>query len=220
MRKIKTIATRLQKWNHIFCTGMTCKTNLKRDVIIISAMIILSGVLIGTNYHIYNKKIQAAKAAASQVAKIENKAPEQVAVAEQKPTEQVVAFQNSNSTPVPVKINKPVAKTVAMPPKKVVTKTKSTGISCIKIPPRILVKLKGAPTPPDGKMKNGKLICHVLAEGKKDNPHKSSKNSKGEWGGCCYDPDEIPNPNCCYPVGSVYEKPLNKYFNNPFPHRK
>jgi hypothetical protein len=97
---------------------------------------------------------------------------------------------------------------------------KASGLSCIKIPANILVKLKGAPTPPDGKKKDGKLICHVLAEGKKDNPHKSKKNPKGEWGGCCYDPDEVPNPNCCYPVGSVYEKLLNNYFKHPFPLRK
>jgi hypothetical protein len=97
---------------------------------------------------------------------------------------------------------------------------KSAGTGCIKIPANILAGLKGAPTPPDGKKKDGKLICHVLAEGKKDKPQKSKKNPKGQWGGCCYDPDELPNPNCCYPVGSVYEKPLLAYFNNPFPHRK
>jgi hypothetical protein len=93
---------------------------------------------------------------------------------------------------------------------------KASGITCIKIPANILAKLKNPPTPPDGEKKDGKLICHVLADGKKDNPHKSDKNPKGEWGGCCYDPDEVPNPRCCYPVGSVYEKYLKKYFEHPF----
>jgi len=98
--------------------------------------------------------------------------------------------------------------------------TKSSGIACVKIPAHILANLKNPPLPPDGKMKDGKLICHVLAEGRKDDPHKSKRNPKGQWGGCCYDPDEVPNPRCCYPVGSVYEKYLYRYFANPFPLRK
>jgi len=98
--------------------------------------------------------------------------------------------------------------------------TKSSGIACVRIPASILANLKNPPVPPDGKMKDGKLICHVLADGHKDNPHKSQRNPKGQWGGCCYDPDEVPNPRCCYPVGSVYEKYLYRYFANPFPLRK
>jgi len=94
--------------------------------------------------------------------------------------------------------------------------TSSTGITCIKFPPEILTKLKNPPMPPDSEKKDGKRVCHVLAEGHKDNPHKSKKNPKGGWGGCCYDPDEVPNPRCCYPVGSIYEKLLKHYFEHPF----
>jgi len=41
MRKIyQKILFNLKKWNNIFCTGMTCKTNLKRDIIIMVAVLI------------------------------------------------------------------------------------------------------------------------------------------------------------------------------------
>lgn len=105
-------------------------------------------------------------------------------------------------------------------PQAKITYPKAEGPECIKIPANILVNLKNPPKPVDSETKNGKRVCYVLAEDKKDNPHKSNKNPKGGWGGCCYDPDEVPNPRCCYPVGSVYEKYLNKYFKNPFPLRK
>jgi len=43
---------RLRKWNNIFCTGMTCKTNLKRDFIIISWAIFILGIFLGINYYL------------------------------------------------------------------------------------------------------------------------------------------------------------------------
>jgi hypothetical protein len=219
MKKVKKIAIGLRKWNRIFCTSMTCKTNIRRDGIVLSAAIILLGVFLGADRYIHNKKIQAAKVADLQTLATPYKqnTSEQVAPANQ---ETAVSSQDSVNTPALDETKKNEAKTTVVPPKKIISETKSTDISCIKIPANIFPLLKGAPVPPDGKMKNGKLICHVLAEGHKDYPHKSNTNPKGQWGGCCYDPDEVPNPACCYPVGSVYEKYLNKYFANPFPHRK
>jgi hypothetical protein len=209
---MKKIAIKLRKWNQIFCTGMVCRMNLMRDIIIVSVAIILSGVLIYADRYFYNKKIQYHEEAVVQET-------------ETLPTREIfdktVSIQENIAVVAPVEIKTPVPQSVAtraITPKP--TNPKAKGPACIKMPAKILPLIKNNPAPPDGKMKDGKLICHVLADGHKDYPQKSSRNPKGSWGGCCYDPDEVPNPACCYPVGSVYEKYLNKYFANPFPHRK
>lgn len=59
MIKIKTVKAKLRKWNHIFCTGMTCKTNAKRDSVIISALILSSALFIVGDKYFLKKRISA-----------------------------------------------------------------------------------------------------------------------------------------------------------------
>lgn len=47
----------LKKWNNIFCTGMTCKTNLKRDLIIIAVAIGLAILFLWVNVYQKENKI-------------------------------------------------------------------------------------------------------------------------------------------------------------------
>ncbi|MFA6183668.1 MAG: hypothetical protein WC682_01035 [Parcubacteria group bacterium] len=42
----------LKKWNNIFCTGMTCRVNLKRDIIIISVAILVAAIFLGLGQYI------------------------------------------------------------------------------------------------------------------------------------------------------------------------
>ncbi|KKP69232.1 MAG: hypothetical protein UR66_C0001G0114 [Candidatus Moranbacteria bacterium GW2011_GWE1_35_17] len=46
----KTIPT-LKKWNNIFCTGMVCKTNIKRDVYIIGAAIFIAATTLALAWY-------------------------------------------------------------------------------------------------------------------------------------------------------------------------
>ncbi|MFZ2226777.1 MAG: hypothetical protein WA064_00705 [Candidatus Moraniibacteriota bacterium] len=229
MKKTRTLTARLRRGKKFFCSGMTCRKNIGRDVVVIILSIAIAGTLLGLACGKKEKK-EISEKPIGQVAGVffeegknvfnsaplEKMAPEELPA----PTEENSDVTNiSESEKSMTEKVLPVTVTPKSETPKVVT-PKATETGCIKIPAKILAGLKGAPVPPDGKKKDGKLICHVLAEGKKDKPQKSKKNPKGQWGGCCYDPDELPNPNCCYPVGSVYEKPLLAYFNNPFPHRK
>jgi len=104
---------------------------------------------------------------------------------------------------------------VAAEAAKAKTTLKTTGY-CIKIPAH-LQKYLSTSTPPDSGKLNGQRVCKNLADGKKDKPSTSGQNPKGHNGGCCLDWDEIPNANCCYPVGSVYEPILNNFFKNNTP---
>lgn len=217
MHRIRKIGRKLRKWNQIFCDSMLCKKNMKRDAIAVLIAIVLSTAAVAADYHLYNKRVQAVKKMNSVPVANTFISPEvsggQGAAAPTTP------IQSDNKNSAPIEKNQDQVQVAVKTNKTGVYETKATGLACIKIPANIRGMLRGAPTPPDGGMKNGKLVCDVLADGKKDHPHKSDKNPKGQWGGCCYDPDEVPNPNCCYPVGSVYEKYLNNYFKNPFPHR-
>lgn len=43
----KKIGLNFKKWNNIFCTGMTCRTNIKRDAVIISVAILVAAFFLG-----------------------------------------------------------------------------------------------------------------------------------------------------------------------------
>lgn len=219
----------MNRGKKIFCAGMTCRKNIGRDIAAVTLAIAIVGTLLGLGCG-KKEKEEISEEVSGQVAgvffeegrNVFNSALLEKTTPEELPTpakENADATKSSESEePTIEKVTPEKVIPMAEIPK--ITAPKSGGAGCIKIPTNILAGLKGAPVPPDGKKKDGKLICHVLADGKKDKPQKSKKNPKGQWGGCCYDPDEVPNPNCCYPIGSVYEKPLMAYFNKPFPHRK
>ena len=211
MNRITKITKKLRTWKKIFFRGVVRKTNIGRDTVIILLTIIFLGSFLWVDHYRQNNQNGANEPTVL---------PAKKTVSEQKRDEQKMCIADDNTDDNHAKETKPKKEKIKTTAPEIITEPIATGPSCIKIPTKILAGLKDAPTPPDGKMKDGKLICHVLAAGKKDHPHKSVKNPKGEWGGCCYDPNEVPNPHCCYPIGSVYEKPLNDYFNNPFPLRK
>lgn len=43
---IENFKTTLKKWNSVFCSGMVCKTNIKRDVIVVSFAILAAAVFL------------------------------------------------------------------------------------------------------------------------------------------------------------------------------
>ncbi len=64
----KKIGSTLKRWNNIFCTGISCKTNAKRDIVIIIFAIGLSIIALGANWYFSKQtkfenmqKIEAAK---------------------------------------------------------------------------------------------------------------------------------------------------------------
>ncbi|NCQ53902.1 hypothetical protein COV88_01545 [Candidatus Saccharibacteria bacterium CG11_big_fil_rev_8_21_14_0_20_41_19] len=122
---------------------------------------------------------------------------------------------------VPEKIPAVVAKSaVKVTPK---TTVDNSGLNCVRFPADVnaMLRAKNPGPAPDGASYKGKMVCHVIADGKKDNPHKSSANNKGKKhnGGLCLDPDERPMPpndgGNCYPA-AVYGKILNKYLAKPW----
>lgn len=54
---------KLKRWNSIFCRGMVCKTNLKRDIVITGIAILLAVFIIGGDRYFYANKIQSQKIA-------------------------------------------------------------------------------------------------------------------------------------------------------------
>ncbi len=50
----KTIST-FKKWNRIFCSGIVCRVNVKRDVLIVMLAVIIATVILGANYYISKK---------------------------------------------------------------------------------------------------------------------------------------------------------------------
>jgi hypothetical protein len=67
VEKIKSFYLRLlptfKKWNNIFCTGMTCQTNLRRDIIVISIAILVAAIFLGMGQYVaaIKSKIQDKK---------------------------------------------------------------------------------------------------------------------------------------------------------------
>jgi hypothetical protein len=55
----KKILKKLKKWNRLFCQGMVCKTNLKRDIFVVLGAIIVSIFLISGSRYYLNKKIES-----------------------------------------------------------------------------------------------------------------------------------------------------------------
>lgn len=112
------------------------------------------------------------------------------------------------------------AKAVKVAPK---TTVDNSGLNCVRVPANInaMLRAKNPGPAPDGASYKGKSVCHVIANGKKDNPHNSSSNNKGKKhnGGLCLDPDERPMPpndgNNCYPA-AVYGSMISKYVANPW----
>lgn len=47
---------KLKKWNNIFCTGMTCRVNLKRDFFIIFLLILILALALGIDYYMTELK--------------------------------------------------------------------------------------------------------------------------------------------------------------------
>jgi hypothetical protein len=58
----KKLSATLKKWNNIFCQGMVCKNNLRRDIFIILLVIISSVALISSGRYHFDKKIQKEEA--------------------------------------------------------------------------------------------------------------------------------------------------------------
>ncbi len=143
-------------------------------------------------------------------------APEVSALVAEKPVE------GPKTEPKPEVIANPIISSSQAAETKPVATTKPApavnNSGCIQFPPYILnvMKQDNPNTPTDSAKKDGKTVCHLIAEGKKDKPGISSENPIGHKGSCCLDPDEIPNPKCCYPTGSVYEGVIaNLIKNNP-----
>lgn len=59
---MEKIIQNLKKWNKLFCSGMVCRTNLKRDIIIILTAIIISAAIIVFGRYHYQKKIDKQEA--------------------------------------------------------------------------------------------------------------------------------------------------------------
>lgn len=145
----------------------------------------------------------------------------------------VAAATTPDSDQAPAETPAPVAEEVK-PPEKLPVVAKPTpktiakatvdksGLNCVKLPASInaMLRAKNSGSAPDGKGYKGKMVCHNIADGKKDKPHKSSEKNKGKKhnGGLCLDPDERPMPtdgNVCYPE-AIYGDMLRKYAANPW----
>ncbi len=88
---------------------------------------------------------------------------------------------------------------------------------CFAFPAYIRPYLTNGPLPDNTTVDGHKNICNKFEEGGKDKPSKgaSEVNKKGHPGGACYDWDETPNINACYPT-KFYGKLLNNFLkNNP-----
>jgi hypothetical protein len=61
MEKKQFIST-LKKWNRIFCRGMVCQTNLKRDIFIILIAVVASAAILGSGLYHADQKIKREEA--------------------------------------------------------------------------------------------------------------------------------------------------------------
>lgn len=140
--------------------------------------------------------------------------PETVDQPAEQPVVETPVVPEVVATPV---VEKPKAAVVKTTP--AATVKKSSGLNCMVFPASVnaMLRKKNPGPSPDGGKEDGKLVCHVIADGKKDKPGKSKQNPKGHNGGACIDPDERPKPSdeVCYPV-EAYGKILNKYLEKPF----
>ena len=57
MKRIEKIETKLLEWKRVFCTGVTCKINMKRDAIIVLMVMILSAAFSRAVYDGKNKTV-------------------------------------------------------------------------------------------------------------------------------------------------------------------
>ncbi|MFZ2125835.1 MAG: hypothetical protein WA087_01300 [Candidatus Saccharimonadales bacterium] len=88
---------------------------------------------------------------------------------------------------------------------------------CFIFPAYIRPYLSSGSLPDSATVDGHKHVCNKLDDGGKDKPSKkaSEENKKGHGGGACYDWDETPSINACYPV-KVYGNLLNNFLkNNP-----
>lgn len=201
MEKIKST---LKKWNSVFCRGMACKANVKRDIAVTLAAVAIAAGFLSVSANPLPKR--QANFSASQdavekefsgvVAGAEStRAPlAQTAVAAEEAQEKTpddagalppapsISAEPENSTPSPKPEPPAPSKPKTAAPK---TKPKPAPSK-----PKIT-----APKPVSFRVVGGKMVC-----AKKNDKPRKSKQHKGKHLDmeCCLDPDETPNPWCTY----------------------
>lgn len=58
---MKNFGKKLRKWNRIFCSSMTCKTNMTRDAVIVMVVVIISALTIYVDRQVTLKKIETSR---------------------------------------------------------------------------------------------------------------------------------------------------------------
>jgi len=183
------LKNKLKKWNSVFCDGMACKTNVKRDILVVFFAALAAGAFLSVNAS--NPVPQKPK---ELPVAPENHPEAQGIVAGTETMAPVLAAENSVAPETAVEkpvdsVKEPPQPPASSEPKIAAPKPKPPAARP-KPKPRIT-----APKPVSFKVVGGKLVCAK----KNDKPRKSRQN-KGKHLDmeCCLDPDEYPNPWCTY----------------------